>query len=97
MDAPAPLLADSLRGIVALAAVLGLLLLLTWGLRRGGVLRGAVGSGPLAVAGSLALDGRNRVVLLRCADRQHLLAVGPSGVSLLASGAVSDPTAELPS
>ena len=58
---------------------------------------GAVGSGPLAVAGSLALDGRIRVVLLRCADRQHLLAVGPAGVSLLASGAAPPPTAELPS
>lgn len=97
MDADASLMADSLRGVVALAAVLGLLLLLAWGLRRAGVVRGAVGSGPLAVAGSLALDGRNRVVLLRCADRQHLLAVGPAGVSLLASGAAPPPTAELPS
>ena len=70
-----------------LAAVLGLLLLLAWSLRRAGVIRPAVGAGRLAITGSLPLDSRNRLFLVRCDGREHLLALGPAGVRVIESQA----------
>jgi flagellar protein FliO/FliZ len=87
-------LAGGLRGLVALAAVLGLALLLAWGLRRAGLIRAPSRPGRLGVEGVVALDARHRLVLVRCDGREHLLAVGPAGVSLLESRAAVVPTEE---
>jgi flagellar protein FliO/FliZ len=84
-------MAGGLRGAAALAAVLGLAALLAWGLRRAGLIRAPSRPGRLGVEGVLALDGRHRLVLVRCDGREHLLGVGPAGVSLLESRAAAAP------
>ena len=73
----------------ALLAVLGLLALTLWALRRSGL--GTRTSGPgaarLEVIATRPLDTRNRLVLVRWAEGEHLLAVGPAGVTMLGSRA----------
>ena len=91
VDSTTSLLTDGLRGAAALAAVLGLLLLLAWSLRRAGVIRPPAGAGRLAVTGSLPLDSRNRLLLVRCDGREHLLALGPAGVRVIESQAAIIP------
>jgi flagellar protein FliO/FliZ len=73
--------ADVLRYLSVLALVLGLFLVLTWVMRRLGM---GVGGRPgrrrrLSLVETLALDGRHRLVLVRCDERDHLLLLGPSG------------------
>jgi flagellar biogenesis protein FliO len=82
---------DGVRGIAALAVVLGLALLLAWGARRSGLIRAQGGTQRLAVVASLNLDGRNRLVLVRFEAREHLLAVGPAGVTVVESRDASPP------
>jgi flagellar protein FliO/FliZ len=91
VDTTASLFTDSLRAVGALAAVLGLLLLLVWSLRRAGVIKPTAGAGRLAVTGSLPLDSRNRLLLVRCDGREHLLALGPAGVRVIESQATLIP------
>lgn len=70
----------------ALAAVVALIVALAWlaRLRLGRSLPGA-GRRRLAVVESASIDSRTRVVILRCDDREHLLAVGPAGVAAIAA------------
>jgi flagellar protein FliO/FliZ len=76
--------APLLRTAAALAAVILLLLMLAWLARRHGAGRLAtMGAGRLAVTASQALDARVRLVLVRCDAVEHLLAVGPAGVTLI--------------
>lgn len=84
VDAPAAL-AFGLRPLAALLLVLGLVALTLWGLRRGGLVRATVGPGRLDLVAARALDGRNRLLLVRCDGRLHLLAVGPTGVTVVES------------
>lgn len=70
---------DYLRFFVALIAVLGLIALCAWVARRfrlGGLVGSAVKSGRLEVIETLPIDGRQRLVLLRRDDREHLLMLG---------------------
>ncbi len=76
MPLPTPLLA-----VAALVAVLGLIWLLARAVRGAGWVPGGPrppgDTGPgLALAGSLALDPRRRVHLLRCGDRHVLVLTG---------------------
>ena len=77
-----PLLA---RSLLALAAVMALLLGGRWILARQGM-----GSQLLArrnlgltVAGTLPLDARNRLVVIRRGEAELVLAIGPKGISRL--------------
>lgn len=87
-----------LRFGAALAGVLALILGLAWI----GRLRQPGASGPLgaltargrrrlAVIEALPLDARTRLLLVRCDDREHLLAVGPGGVSPLSPPSMAQP------
>lgn len=64
--------------LAALAGVLILIMLLARGLRRLGWAPAAAGSGTrrLAVEESLPIDGRRRLLLLRCDNRPMLLLTG---------------------
>jgi flagellar biogenesis protein FliO len=78
-----PLLA---RSVLALAAVLALMGAARWLLLRRGVgvaMAGGRADAGLVVAASLALDARNRLVVVRHGDAEFVLAVGPQGVSRL--------------
>jgi flagellar protein FliO/FliZ len=59
---------------LALAGVLAALVLVLRGLRAAGVARG--GGRRLAVEEAIALDGRRRLVLVRCDGRPLLLLTG---------------------
>jgi flagellar protein FliO/FliZ len=74
--------AGYLRFVASLVFVVGLMLALLWALRRFGPAGMVVRPGTrrrLGVIESSALDGRRRLVLVRCDDTEHLLLIG--GVS----------------
>lgn len=80
----APELAPLLRTVAALAGVLLLLLALAWLLRRHGAGgSAAAASGRLAIVASRMVDARIRLVLVRRDAVEHLLAIGPTGVTLV--------------
>lgn len=71
---------DYLRFLAALLAVLAAIGLLAWLARRfhlGGLARSGLQSGRLEVIESLPIDGRQRLLLIRRDDREHLLLIGP--------------------
>jgi len=73
------ILTDYLRFIIALVAVLGLIALFAWVARRfrlGGLAGSAMTSGRLEVIETLPIDGRQRLILIRRDDREHLLLLG---------------------
>lgn len=74
-----------LRAAAALAVVLVLVMGASWLLRRAGILTTAGGGaqGRLGVVAAKALDGRSRLVLVRRDGVEHLLAVTPTGVTLI--------------
>jgi flagellar biogenesis protein FliO len=86
-----------LRFSAALAAVIGLILGVAWltRLRRGGTGGGLLQRAPrrLSVVETLPIDNRTRIALLRCDDREYLLAFGANGVTPI-PGAL--PAASLP-
>lgn len=65
-----------------LIAVVALLLVLAWVLRRFGPSRGTTGV-SLRVLGGLRLGGRERVLLLEVEDRRLLVGVSPAGLRTL--------------
>lgn len=85
MDAP-----DLLRTAAALAAVLGLILACAWAAKRfglGGALAGATGQRKrLAVADTLTLDARTRLVLVRRDGAEHLLLLNATGATVVETG-----------
>jgi flagellar protein FliO/FliZ len=80
---------DYLRFLLALAAVIGMIALLAWCARRfrlGGFAGAALNSGRLAVVETLPIDGRQRLVLIRSDDREHLLLLGQDRSLVIESG-----------
>lgn len=76
------------RGLPALSVVLGLVLVLAWVARRGGIptrLAGPAGE-RLTVVATRSLDPRTRLVLVRLDQAEFLLAVGSGGVVRLTGG-----------
>jgi flagellar protein FliO/FliZ len=75
------------RATAALAAVVALLVVALWLLRRhgggGGALQLRSSGSRIAVTGSQAIDARVRLVLVRRDNVEHLLAIGPGGVSVI--------------
>jgi flagellar biogenesis protein FliO len=80
--------AEFARATTALAAVLALLVGAVWLVRRhgGGAFARFSPGGRIVVTGSHAIDARVRLVLV-CRDDavEHLLAIGPGGVSVIES------------
>lgn len=73
------------RAILALSVVLTLLVAALWLLRRHGgmTLRRLPPGARLAVTASLALDPRVRLMIVRRDSMEHLLAIGPGGVTVV--------------
>jgi len=77
---------DYLRFVIALAVVLGLIALFAWLAKRFriGTLPGmATGSGRLKVIESVSIDARQRLVIVRRDDQEHLLLIGPETGQLI--------------
>ncbi|MGD8710339.1 MAG: flagellar biosynthetic protein FliO [Ectothiorhodospiraceae bacterium] len=70
------------RLILALAAVIGVIFLLSWLLKRMGGVSGGV-SGKMRVLGGLSVGNRERVVLVQVGEKQLLLGVAPGRVQTL--------------
>lgn len=78
-------LVDPLRLVAAVLVVAGLVALLVVLARRLERLRAGARGRRLAVLETCWLDGRNRLVLVRCDAAEHLLLVGQSGARPLAT------------
>lgn len=72
-------LGEYARFALALALVVGLIVALSWGLRRlPGFAHGRVRQGRrLGVIETLSIDPRNKLVLIRRDGAEHLLLLGP--------------------
>jgi len=80
---------DYLRFLAALVAVLAAIGLLAWLARRfrlGGLAGSTVRSGRLEVVESLPVDGRQRLLLVRRDDREHLILIGPERSTVVETG-----------
>ena len=80
--------AELARAATALGAVLALLVGAVWVVRRhgGGAFPRLSPGGRIVVTASHAVDARVRLVLVRRDDAvEHLLAIGPGGVSVIES------------
>ena len=77
-------IADISRAIMGLGVVLLLIVAVLWLVRRFGP-HGVVGGKPagrrLTMVESLAIDPRNRLVLVRQDDHEHLLVIAASGAA----------------
>lgn len=83
------IMTDYLRFLLALIAVLALIMLFAWIIRRfrlGGFAGSAMTSGRLQVVETLPVDGRQRLVLIRRDDREHLLLIGQERSAVIESG-----------
>ncbi len=70
---------DFLRFFLALATVLVLIGLLAWLVRHfrlGGFMSAAAGNGRIGIVQTLAIAPRQRLILIRRDDREHLLLIG---------------------
>ncbi len=77
------------RAVLALAFVVGLIVLLAVLLKKTGLDKRLIGNRPavprLDVMETLYLDPRRRLVLLKCDNKEHLLLLGASGDLLIES------------
>jgi len=82
-----PLSTSPLAGVLGSALALAFVLALAWLflklLHRASTLRSDKAIAPLQIVQSLALGGRERVLLVRSGEHEYLLGVTPSQVQLL--------------
>jgi flagellar protein FliO/FliZ len=78
-----------LKCVFAFAFVMGLMYLLSWGMRKLGVAGQAMlpgGKRRMKIVEFLSLDHRRRLVLVRCDDKEHLIVLGPQGETVVQAG-----------
>lgn len=91
------MMTDYLRFLLALIAVLGLIGLFAWIARRfrlGGLAGATTNSGRLDVIETLPIDGRQRLLLIRRDDREHLLLIGQERSMVIENGIENAPVPE---
>ena len=83
------MLTEILGAVTALMFVLGLILLLTWGVRRFGLMPGASTASKeereIEVLDSKMLDARSRLIVVRWRNKDYLLGNGPAGIRVIDS------------
>jgi len=80
------LLAESVRIIFALIAVLGFIGLAAVLVRKAGLISASSGfirKKRLALVETLAVDARRRVAIIRCDDKEHLIILGPNSETII--------------
>ena len=85
-----------IKAFLGLAIVLGLILGLSYGLKRLGFgdLKGPLGRRRrLATVEAVMIDGRNKAVLLRRDNVEHLVLIGPNTSQVIESGIPAPPPA----
>lgn len=89
-----------MRLAAALGAVLVLIALAAWGVRRLGlipVLAAKKGTRRIAIVDRLVIDARRSLLIIRRDGREHLVILGPSGETVVETGIeaiLSEPTAQ---
>ncbi len=83
------MITDMLGAFGALIFVLGLLILIMWGIKRIGVMPGQptirTGKKSIDILESRVLDSRNRLVAVRWKGQEYLLGVNQNGTRLIDS------------
>lgn len=79
-------------GLLAFLFVIGLLLLTLWFLKSKTTFGGVSGKSNLRVLDTLRIDPKNRICVLAYGDKQLLLGISPSTITLLDSEDI-DPAA----
>lgn len=90
---------DALRAAGALTLVLGLILGLSWALRRYGAMVGLKTGAPtsdLRVVEWRSVDVRRKLAVIRWDGREHLMLLGPAGDVLVADRAAPEVPAAPP-
>ncbi len=81
------MIADTLSAFAALLFVLAIIVALSWGIRRMGLLPGQPlvknGKKQIKIVESRIVDGRNRLVVVEWKEKQYLLATNPNGVTTI--------------
>jgi len=89
--------AELLRILAALIAVIGLIGLAALAARRFGLASASGGfmrRRRLEVIETLALDARRRLAIIKCDDREHLIVLGATNETLIASDLEGAPEIE---
>lgn len=80
---------DYLRFVLALILVVGLIMALSWGLKRLGVglsNPGTTSRKRLQTVESATIDSRHRLILVRRDQTEHLVLVGPTSSQVIEAG-----------
>jgi flagellar protein FliO/FliZ len=89
-------LIELFRMLFGLLAVLALIGLCAVGARKAGLAGSAFGAARrLKLVETLALDARRRLAIVSCDGREHLIAFGPAGETLIAAD-IPAPAAGVP-
>ena len=91
------LIAEVIKIFFALIAVLGMIGLLALAARKAGLASasgGFIRQRRLQLVETLALDGRRRLAIIKCDDKEHLLVLGPTGESVIAHDLETPPAPE---
>jgi len=90
-QSPAVDAGDVTSMILSLVVVLALILAAAWVFKRAPFSLAQRGDGPLRVVATLPLGPKERLLLVEARGREVLVAVGQSGIAVLAPGAVAVP------
>jgi flagellar protein FliO/FliZ len=91
------MLAEILRVLFGLVAVLGLIGLCALGARRAGLVSMSGGFSKkrrLSVVETLALDARRRLVIVKCDGKEHLIVLGANGETIVENNLDAPPHIE---
>lgn len=76
-----------IKFMAAFAFVIGLMLLMSWGMKKAGLSGTSLLPGGakrrLRVVEYLPLDHRRKLVLVRCDDKEHLIVLGPTSETVV--------------
>ena len=81
-------LIDLGRFIISLLFVLGLILLIAWGIRKSGLehkLQKMRKTERLAIVEAIHIDQKNKLVIVKRDDKEHLIMLGATGNLLIES------------
>jgi len=89
------LLSEIARLFVGLAVVIGMIASLAWLAQKAGIANNAGGivrrKRRLAVIEALPLDGRRRLAIVKCDQKEHLIVLNPNNVTVIERGLESIP------
>ncbi len=79
---------EYLRFLLALAFIVGLIVIIAWAAKRYGLAPRISGNsnGRLGVVAVQTVDTRRKLILIRRDDREHLILIGPTADTIVETG-----------